>query len=112
LPKTVETTVYRIVQESLNNARKHSGTDVVRIELRKVNDDLQLEIRDFGCGFEVESARKLGFGLQGIMERVRLLGGECIITSEKDAGTRILIRLPVSTADAEMMPTMSGKATE
>ena len=99
LPKTVQTTVYRVVQESLNNARKHSGTDVVRIELRKIEGDLQLEIQDFGCGFDVESARKRGFGLRGMIERVRLLGGECTIKSEEDVGTRIFVRLPVPPID-------------
>ena len=85
------------MQESLNNARKHSGTDVVRIDLKQVGDDLHCEIQDFGCGFEVEAARKRGFGLRGMVERVRLLGGECTIESEQDAGTRILVRLPLQT---------------
>jgi PAS domain S-box-containing protein len=95
LPKSIQTTIYRVVQESLNNARKHSGTDVVRIELKKAGSDLQIEIRDFGCGFDVEAARKRGFGLRGMIERVRLLGGDCMIESEQDSGTRILVRLPV-----------------
>jgi PAS domain S-box-containing protein len=109
LPKTVQTTVYRVVQESLNNARKHSGTDVVRIELQKVKGDLQLEIRDFGCGFEVEAARKRGFGLRGMIERVRMLGGECTIESEHDAGTRILVHLPLPTKDTEDISSVPGK---
>jgi PAS domain S-box-containing protein len=95
LPKSIQTTVYRVVQESLNNARKHSGTDVVRIELKKVDGELQVEIRDFGSGFDVEAARNRGFGLRGMIERVRLLGGECTIESEQDGGTRIFVRLPV-----------------
>lgn len=96
IPKSVQTTIYRVVQESLNNARKHSGTDVVRIDLKQVGDDLQCEIQDFGSGFDVEAARKRGFGLRGMIERVRLLGGECTIESEQDAGTRIFVRLPVA----------------
>lgn len=101
LPDLLQTTVYRVVQEALNNARKHSGTDVVRIELKKTNGDLHLDVRDFGCGFDVRSARKRGFGLQGMTERVRLLGGECLIQSEQDAGTCISVRLPIPLADAE-----------
>ena len=97
LPKSVQTTVYRVVQESLNNARKHSGTDVVRIDLKRIGSDLHFTIQDFGCGFDVESSRKRGFGLRGMVERVRLLGGECTIESERDAGTRIVVRLPVQT---------------
>jgi PAS domain S-box-containing protein len=95
LPEAIQTTVYRVVQESLNNAAKHSGTDVVRIELEKTNDDLLLEIRDFGCGFDVPAARKKSFGLLGMTERVRLLGGECLIESQHDIGTTISVRLPI-----------------
>jgi PAS domain S-box-containing protein len=100
LPESVQTTIYRVVQEALNNARKYSGTDVVRIELQKSDGDLHLEIRDFGCGFDVESARKRGFGLLGMNERVRLLGGDFSILSEKDAGTTITARLPISLTNA------------
>jgi len=95
LPNAIQTTVYRVVQEALNNARKHSGTDVIRIELKKVDDQLHLEVRDFGCGFDVASARNKGFGLLGMTERVRLLGGECLIQSELDEGTRVSVRLPI-----------------
>ncbi len=95
LPESIQTTVYRVVQEALNNARKHSGTDVVRIGLKKVAGELHLEIRDFGHGFDVEPARKRGFGLLGMTERVRLLGGECVIQSEQDLGTCVSVRLPI-----------------
>jgi PAS domain S-box-containing protein len=95
LPDLIQTTIYRVVQEALNNAGKHSGTDVVRIELNKTNGDLRLEVKDFGCGFDVQSARKRGFGLLGMSERVRLLGGECVIHSEQDSGTQISVRLPI-----------------
>lgn len=101
LPESIQTTVYRVVQEALNNAKKYSGTDVVRIELKKVAGDLHLEVRDFGCGFDVESARKKGFGLLGMAERVRLLGGECRIQSALDAGTCIFVRLPIPATNGE-----------
>ena len=104
LSESIQTTVYRVVQEALNNAVKYSGTDVVRIDLRKMNDDLHLEVRDFGCGFDVPSARKSGFGLLGMTERVRLLGGECRIESEPDAGTRIFVRLPIAGIDGLNQP--------
>lgn len=94
-PNSIQTTVYRLVQEALNNAQKHSGTDVVRIELKRSNDDLLLDVRDFGCGFDVDEARDRGFGLVGMAERVRLHGGECQIVSEPDVGTHISVRLPI-----------------
>ncbi len=99
LPEMIQTTIYRIVQEALNNAKKHSGTDVVRIELKQSGGNLHLVVCDFGCGFDVESARERGFGLVGMAERVRLHGGECHIQSELDAGTHISVRLPMSSAD-------------
>jgi signal transduction histidine kinase len=98
LPNSVQTMVYRVVQEALNNAVKHSGTDVVRIDLKKNNGDLELEVQDFGCGFDVEAMRKKGFGLLSIRERVRLLGGDCVIHSELNTGTRISVRLPFPSA--------------
>jgi PAS domain S-box-containing protein len=101
LPESVQTTLYRVTQEALNNARKYSGTDVIRIELRKRDGKLHLDIRDFGGGFDVTSARTRGFGLLGMVERVRLLGGECIIESEPDVGTRISVCLPISADDPD-----------
>jgi len=95
LPEAIQTTVYRVVQEALNNAKKHSGTDVVRIELKKLDGDLHLEVRDFGCGFDVHTSRKDAFGLLGMTERVRLHGGELSIDSEHDVGTTISVRLPI-----------------
>ncbi len=65
LPHSIQTSIYRVVQEALNNAKKYSGTDVVRIDLSKANGELHLEVRDFGCGFNVESARKKGFRPDG-----------------------------------------------
>lgn len=109
LPKSVQTAIYRVVQEALNNARKHSGTDVVRIDLKKSDGDLHLKVQDFGCGFDVESARKHGFGLRGMIERVRLLGGDCTIESEHDIGTQVSARLPIPTMDASDMTIVPAK---
>lgn len=95
LPEPIQTTVYRVVQEALNNAKKHSGTDNVKIDVAQVGGELQLEVRDFGRGFVFDSAVKRGFGLFGMMQRVRLLGGHCVIESQPDAGTRIAVRLPI-----------------
>lgn len=94
LPENVQLTIYRVTQEALNNARKYSSTDVIRIEVRHIGNELLLEVRDFGCGFDVATARKRGFGLIGMTERVRVLGGECLIHSEPDEGTSIRVRLP------------------
>lgn len=96
LPEPIQAAVYRVVQEALNNARKHSGTDAMRIDVTKADGELRLEVRDCGRGFHLESARKRGFGLVGMVQRVQLLGGRCRIESEPDKGTRISVRLPIA----------------
>ena len=100
LPRSLEATVYRVVQEAINNAHKHSGSDRVAISLRHSAENLEINIRDYGCGFDVEQARRSGFGLLGMTERVRLAGGECRIESTKDRGTTIAIQLPIEDEDA------------
>jgi PAS domain S-box-containing protein len=95
LPMPLETAIYRVAQEALTNAKKHSGSDRVRIELRRINGHVHLEVRDFGEGFREAEAHKGTFGLIGMKERVRLLGGTCSIESSPDAGTRVSITLPI-----------------
>lgn len=99
LRKELQTTVYRIVQESLNNAHKHSGARHVRIELRRDGDALQLTVADDGCGFDPATARNRGFGLVGMSERVQLAGGEFSVESASGAGTVVAVRLPIHSTD-------------
>jgi PAS domain S-box-containing protein len=75
LPQSTKMTAYRLVQEALNNARKHSGTDAATVTVREQASELHIEIRDFGCGFDVAPARQRGFGLRGMSERAQLAGG-------------------------------------
>jgi signal transduction histidine kinase len=100
LPKDLETAIYRVVQEALTNASKHSGTDHLVVELERRNGDVCLEIRDFGRGFDVGTQRGNALGLLGMTERVRLLGGECSIESRANVGTRITARIPVLKAES------------
>jgi PAS domain S-box-containing protein len=95
LPKTLEATIYRVTQEAINNARKHSGSDRMTISLKRHSKRIQLDIRDFGCGFDVQSAKHAGFGLAGMTERVRLLNGTCQIISSRGKGTQIQISAPI-----------------
>ncbi len=100
IPPALQTTVYRIVQESLNNVRKHSGSDRVRVSvaLAQVAERVELSVEDFGCGFDLGSAE--GFGLLGFRERVRLVGGECSVDSTPGLGTRVDVCLPLATESA------------
>jgi PAS domain S-box-containing protein len=95
LPKPLQTSVYRIVQESLSNAHKHSGARHVHIELHRSAGSLHVTVRDDGCGFDVAAARGQGFGLLGMSERVQLAGGEFSVESMTGTGTRVTVRLPI-----------------
>jgi PAS domain S-box-containing protein len=95
IPRSLQTTVYRIVQESLSNARKHAAAGSIRVRARRAGDRVDVEVEDSGCGFDVRAAGQRGFGLVGMSERVLLAGGTCRVESEPGAGTRITVRLPL-----------------
>ena len=102
LPETVSlsgearTAAYRIAQEALNNALRHSGGRNVRISLGQDAGGLVLEIADDGSGFEVHADGEglpRSFGIIGMRERCRALGGEFHISSTRGAGTVVRARL-------------------
>lgn len=82
--------LFRICQEALNNALKHSGASVIRIELSAEKGKLQITISDNGKGFSAEEVQR-GYGLNNMEERVKELGGEMVLRSGKDGGTEIEI---------------------
>jgi PAS domain S-box-containing protein len=94
LPDAIQTTLYRVAQEAMNNARRHSGTDVIRVELERKGPKLHLRIRDFGYGFSAPSRPTNGFGLKGMAERLRLVGGSFSISSSPDDGTTVTAIVP------------------
>jgi PAS domain S-box-containing protein len=96
----LQTAAYRVVQEALANVRKHSGSDTVEVTLERTPDALDVSVADKGCGFDVKAVGRKGFGLVGMSERVRLVGGECRIESTPGAGTTVAIRLPLVAAEA------------
>ncbi len=98
LSPEAETSVYRIVQESLNNIIKHSQATAARIEIRKNGNLLALSMIDNGIGIPVSAPgnnthKSGGMGLAGIAERVRGLGGSIQIDSQPNQGTRINVQL-------------------
>ena len=99
LPPALQTTVYRIVQESLNNARKHASSDRARVTVGRHPDRVTVGVEDFGCGFDPTTASE-GFGLLGIRERARLAGGECTVDSAPGRGTRVRVWLPLPAEQA------------
>ena len=101
LPATVETAVFRILQESLTNVHRHSGSKSVQVELAKAGDQLILTVRDFGRGIPAESleapqpnGRSVGVGLAGMRERVNDLGGRLDIQSTPQ-GTLVMVSVPL-----------------
>ncbi|HKZ83408.1 MAG TPA: GAF domain-containing sensor histidine kinase [Anaerolineae bacterium] len=94
LPGRIEAGVYRIAQEALNNAARHSGAERLVVSLSRSDDRLRLTVEDDGQGFE-PGAATTGFGLIGMRERARLLGGTLEVDSLPNRGTRILLDIPV-----------------
>ncbi|MBV9000059.1 MAG: GAF domain-containing sensor histidine kinase [Solirubrobacterales bacterium] len=89
----LETTLYRITQEALTNARKHGGAGHVLIEIRDYDDYVHLSVRDDGQGFD-PCAKAAGFGLHIMGERAELLGGTLEIDAAPGRGTQITVDLP------------------
>ncbi len=95
LPSVLENAVYRMAQEALNNACGHSRSERIELTLRQEGGKLHLEVRDWGVGFDPQAVPEDHFGLEGIRERARLLGGELRIESEPGKGTVVKITLPI-----------------
>lgn len=91
----IETSVYRIVQESLNNTIKHANATSMDIQLSLDDDRLNLTIEDNGKGFDTAQVSKAGIGLRNITSRVNLLLGKIDIDSSEGKGTLLAISLPV-----------------
>jgi signal transduction histidine kinase len=88
--------VFRILQESLNNARKHAGASRVRVKLRHRGDEVVLEVEDNGQGFTPGQARPGHYGLTGMQERAQLVGGRLEVRGRPGKGARVVLHLPLS----------------
>lgn len=100
LPSDVETNLYRIAQEALNNVSKHARAKQVSVLLERPNKELILIIEDDGIGFEPKKKQKItendrGMGLLGMKERAALIGGNVEIESKPGAGCSIYVRVPI-----------------
>ncbi|WP_419662221.1 two component system sensor histidine kinase [Desulfosarcina variabilis str. Montpellier] len=95
-----EINIYRLIQEALNNTKRHAEANQVTIRLVASSPDIVLRIKDNGKGFDVNDRRKKALkekrmGLQSMVERVRLLQGKINIQSRPNKGTYILIEIPL-----------------
>jgi PAS domain S-box-containing protein len=91
--------LFRILQESLHNAAKHSGVRYFEVRLNSSSSELHLTVSDRGAGFDAESPMsKGGLGLISMRERVRLVSGTIVIESKPMGGTTIHVRVPFGSA--------------
>ncbi len=98
LPDEVSICLYRILQESLNNACKHARASLIRVKLELADEMLYLVIEDNGCGFNnyyKTITTATGIGLLGIRERLTMFGGCLDIQTQPDKGTRLSAKIPL-----------------
>ncbi|MGO9114710.1 MAG: ABC transporter substrate binding protein [Thermoguttaceae bacterium] len=96
LPSDAALCIYRIAQEALRNAVKHSGAHEVDVSLTADAEYLYLSVEDTGRGFDIREARgRAGLGLASMDERARLVGGVLTVESQPGQGTRIEARIPL-----------------
>jgi two-component system, NarL family, sensor histidine kinase UhpB len=92
-PDLYETVLFRIAQESLTNAARHSHAQCVSISLQQEQEAIRLRIHDDGCGYDTSKART-GLGILGMRERAAAVGGTLTITSDSGQGTTVEAILP------------------
>ena len=106
LPREVELSLFRVVQECLTNIHRHSGRPIAHVRLSRTPGEIQVEVSDKGCGITAEiqesfvAGRSTGVGLSGMRERVRQIGGALQVKSSKD-GTSVLVAIPVRPNNTE-----------
>ena len=96
LPNETSLALFRVLQEALRNATKHSGVKSFEVRLWGSAGEIHLAVSDLGAGFNAEAAMKgTGLGLTSMRERLRLVGGELSINSQPERGTTIHARVPI-----------------
>jgi signal transduction histidine kinase len=101
IPQELKVSLYRIAQEAVQNAIKHSGAGEIFVSLTGKGDSLVLVVGDHGAGFDVDAAMQRGLGLVSMAERLEPFGGSLRIQSTRGAGTRIeaTVRLVIPQAE-------------
>jgi signal transduction histidine kinase len=96
LPQDVALSLFRVLQEALQNAVKHSGSGHFEVGLRGTSNGIELSVRDAGMGFDLQEAmRSRGLGLISMQERIKLVKGELLVRSQLERGTTIHARVPL-----------------
>jgi PAS domain S-box-containing protein len=109
LPESISLCLFRVLQEALNNAVKHSGVRHFEARLEGVAGELQLTVRDRGVGFDPTTAMyREGIGLMSMRERVGLVKGTMSIISKSQEGTQITFRVPITPSARAAAPAQNG----
>jgi signal transduction histidine kinase len=96
VPPEISICLFRVLQEALHNAVKHSKVRLFDVEARGTSDAILLTVRDTGLGFDPEYAMKgQGLGLTSMQERLNLVNGELSIHSQPSRGTSVHARVPI-----------------
>jgi two-component system NarL family sensor kinase len=103
VPKEIEMTIFRIIQEALGNVFRHAQSESARVEIVGQSEQIIVRVRDYGKGISpriaaMEASAKLGVGISGMRERVRQLGGELSI-KRAEPGTLVEATIPLSGKD-------------
>jgi signal transduction histidine kinase len=98
LPSDVEASLYRIIQEAMNNIARHSGASACTVTLNTIRSELRLIVQDNGCG--LKSSQGHGLGLIAMRERAQAQGGSFAIDVPASGGTRIVVTMNVAVAEA------------
>ncbi|HKW32586.1 MAG TPA: PAS domain S-box protein [Candidatus Acidoferrum sp.] len=97
LPFEIGLSLFRVLQEALHNAAKHSGAKHVEVQVAEHSNEIHLLVRDSGRGFDLEAAKRgNGLGLTSMQERLKLVSGQLSIESKPQEGTTIHARVPLS----------------
>jgi signal transduction histidine kinase len=95
VPKEISLCLFRVLQEALTNAVKHSGERHFRVELHGTSSEIQLTVSDLGVGFDQQvTVDRCGIGLVSMRERLQLVGGEFFVNSKPGGGTTIRALVP------------------
>ena len=100
----MEVTVFRLVQEAVNNARKHAKASRILVRLEFADNQINMQVEDDGIGFDLDKARERAktadnYGLMSMGERVDLLGGELRIVSSPGKGTIVSACIPLDSME-------------
>jgi signal transduction histidine kinase len=102
LPEEISLCLFRVLQEALQNATKHSGSLHLQVSLKTGGNEVDLTVHDSGIGFDAEEAmKKHGLGLTSMKERLKLVDGQLSIDSKAQRGTTIHARVPFNSRPVE-----------